>query len=142
MGATNSAFTPSNGVMFGNPVMNMVLRCFAIKQDSIVADVPEQIFFVGMKDPGAQQASPKLIKCFPNPCTDFTVITFDVTERADTRLEVVDISGNRVATLADQYLAPGRYQMKMNTSMLGSGVYVCRFTNGTFADQIKIVITR
>ncbi len=142
MGATNSAFTPSNGVMFGNPVMNMVLRCFAINRDSIVADVPEQIFFLGIKEPGDHLSQPKLIKCFPNPCTDFTLITFDVTSLADTRLEVVDISGNQIATLADQYLAPGRYQMKMNTSMLRSGVYVCRYTNGTFVDQMKIVITR
>jgi hypothetical protein len=142
MGATNSAYTPSNGVIFGNPVMNIVLRCFDIHQDSIVADVPEQIFFVGLEEPGDQQAQQKLINCFPNPCSDFTMITFDVAERADTRLEVFDLSGNQVATLVDQDLPPGRYQMKMNTSLLGPGVYLCRFTNGTRRDQLKFVVTR
>ncbi|MCX6266246.1 MAG: T9SS type A sorting domain-containing protein [Bacteroidetes bacterium] len=142
MAATNSAFTPVHGVMFGNPVMNLVLRCFAIENDHAITDVPEKQYFVGMGDQMIPDARAKLIQCYPNPCDEFTYITFTLTEQSNVRLEILDMSGNYIATLVDQELLPGGHQMKLNTALLAPGVYLCRFSAGSSSDQIKIVVTR
>jgi len=140
--ATNSAFTPVHGVMFGNPVMNLVLRCFAIEKDSVIRDVPEQQYFLGMDDQTIPDTREKLIQCYPNPCNEFTFITFTLTEPSEVRLEILDISGNYIAILIDQELPPGSHQMKLNTSLLSPGIYLCRFSAGSSSDQVKIVVTR
>jgi hypothetical protein len=140
--ATNSAFTPLHGVMFGNPVMNMVLRCFAIEKDSVIVDVPEQQYFVGMDNQKIPDTRAKLVQCYPNPCDELTFITFTLTEESNVRLEILDMSGNCIATLIDQGLLPGSHQMKLNTSLLSPGMYLCRFSAGSYSDQVKIVVTR
>jgi hypothetical protein len=140
--ASNSAFTPLNGVIFGNPDMNLVLRCFVIEKDSVVVDVPEKQYFVGFDDNKIPDTRAKLVQCYPNPCNESTFVAFTLTEQSNVRLVIVDISGNYIATLIDQDLPPGSHQMKLNTSLLSPGVYLCRFSAGSLSDQVKIVVTR
>jgi hypothetical protein len=140
--ATNSVFTPLHGVTFGNPAMNLVLRCFAIEKDSVVVDVPEQQYFTGINDDPTAEHPQRLLQCYPNPCDVFTNLAFTVQEHSKVRIEVKDISGHPVAVLVDQNLPKGNYETKMNTALLSPGIYLCLFTNGTFSDQVKIVVTR
>jgi hypothetical protein len=122
--------------------MNLVLRCFVIEKDSVVVDVPEKQYFVGFDDNKIPDTRAKLVQCYPNPCNESTFIAFTLTGQSDVRLEIVDISGNYIATLIDQDLPPGSHQMKLNTSLLSPGVYLCRFSAGSSSDQVKIVVTR
>jgi hypothetical protein len=140
--ASNSAFTPVHGVMFGNPVMNLVFRCFAIENDREIKDVPEKQYFVGMDGQKIPDNRGKLVQCYPNPCNEFTFIAFTLTEPCNVKLEILDISGNYIATLIDQDLSPGSHQMKLNTSLLSQGIYLCRFSAGSSSEQVKIVVTR
>jgi hypothetical protein len=138
--ATNSSFIPQNGVMFGDPYMNLVLRCFMIEQDSIIKDIPESNYFTGINDPQIPDQKSGLFQNYPNPCKDLTVVKFDIPDHSYVKLELFDMKGSHVATLIDQELSQGSYEINLNVSLLNPGTYTCRLTHGQRVDVIKIIV--
>ena len=69
----------------------------------------------------------------PNPFTSGTRIGFELPVRAQLRLEVFDLFGRRVATLANGAYEPGRHSVwwdRRSTAgtKAAAGVYTCRFS--------------
>ncbi len=58
--------------------------------------------------PGAP-ASTRLYSPFPNPVSFASTIHFDLAHRAPLKLDVIDLAGRHVATLANRTFEPGRY---------------------------------
>lgn len=139
MMATNAGFEPHNGIMFGDPYMNMVLRSFAIDESGNIRDVDEQAFFVGVEEPNGPDNNP-LLGCYPNPCREQTTLTFSVTNQSNINLELFDMNGQKVATLTNRRFTPGNYQMQLNTKLLKPGIYNCIFTNNDQKASIRIIV--
>ncbi|MCC6348819.1 MAG: hypothetical protein IT347_04400 [Candidatus Eisenbacteria bacterium] len=81
----------------------------------------------------------------PNPSSSRTTIEFDVPRRAGVRLEVFDVLGRRVATLADDEFPPGRHAIGWDGATTSgerarAGVYLCRMTAGEFRARRTIVL--
>jgi hypothetical protein len=81
-------------------------------------------------------------KAFPNPSTGMTTIPFTLPEYTASfrvKLEVYDLLGNKVATLADGEFAPGFYVSDWNPALSNAsdGLYVYRII---VADQNKNVV--
>lgn len=69
----------------------------------------------------------QLYQNYPNPFNPSTKIKFDVAEdrgqKSEVRLVVYDVLGREVATLVNQSLQPGTYEVEWNGSDFSSGVY-------------------
>lgn len=78
----------------------------------------------------------RLYQNYPNPFNPETSVRFDLPEAADVRLDVFTITGQHVATLADEFRTAGHHHINFDASRLSSGVYVYRLKT----DQI--VMTR
>jgi hypothetical protein len=70
---------------------------------------------------------------FPNPVADRTTVHFDLAREADLRLDIHDVAGRRVATLARGPFGPGRYDFTWDGRggdgvRLGSGLYFVRLS--------------
>ena len=88
----------------------------------------------------------------PNPFTFRTSIRYALPRRADVSLEVFDLQGHRVATLARGEQPPGLYTVPFGAdaldvdgralSRLGSGVYFYRFRAGPFSASRKMLLMR
>ena len=85
----------------------------------------------------------------PNPfvASGRTQVRFDVPARAHVRLEVFDVQGHRVATLADGELEPGRYSLPfgtgvagMNVSRLRSGMFFVRMSAPGFVGTRRMLV--
>ncbi len=63
---------------------------------------------------------------YPNPFNPSTEIEYTVPERSMISLEVFDVLGRRVASLANGMTQPGVYSVKFDASRLSSGVYFYR----------------
>jgi hypothetical protein len=63
---------------------------------------------------------------YPNPFNPETVIPFSLDKTARVHLEVFDLSGRCVGTLADEILPAGNYRRTFHASTLPSGTYLCR----------------
>jgi hypothetical protein len=87
---------------------------------------------------------------YPNPFNPVTKIKFDLANtplnplsRGETvTLKVFDITGKKVATLVNEQLKPGSYEVTFDGSNLGSGVYYYKLTSGSFIETKKMLLVR
>ncbi len=57
-------------------------------------------------------------------------------------LRVFDILGREIATLVNEELRAGEYQVDFDATGLSSGVYFYRLTAGKFSETKKLVVAR
>src|SRR5207249_11624664 len=70
---------------------------------------------------------------YPNPVEDGARVRLDLATEADVTLEIHDVAGRRIATLAKGTLPPGRYEYPWDArgehgATLGSGLYFVRLS--------------
>jgi predicted outer membrane repeat protein len=78
---------------------------------------------------------------YPNPFCENTTIRFRLPDMGytDVELSVFDISGRRVAVVANEGLSSGEYQLNYNASNLPAGIYIMRLQVGGEVLSRKIV---
>lgn len=74
----------------------------------------------------------------PNPAGEVATIAFNLAVAGHTTLEVFDITGRKVMTLADESLPEGEHARTV--SGIASGVYLYRLHSGDFTATKKMVI--
>ena len=82
---------------------------------------------------------------FPNPFNPTTTITFSipvVETRHALSLQVYDITGRLVETLAHGITAPGTHTVKWDASEFSSGVYFVKMIAGKFVETQKILLLK
>ena len=84
---------------------------------------------------------------YPNPFNGDTVISFDLPQSEEVRLDVYNISGQRVRELVSQRLQAGVYRVGWDGkdgkgSALASGLYVYQILAGTHRQQKKLLLIR
>ena len=91
----------------------------------------------------------KLAQNFPNPFNPSTKIKFAIKntilfgdEGSRVQLKVYDVLGNEVATLVDEFMPAGSYEVDFNASQLASGMYLYRLIAGPFVETKKMILLR
>jgi hypothetical protein len=79
---------------------------------------------------------------YPNPFNPVTEISFSVPSASHVRLEVFNISGQKVTTLVDREVCAGYHQVTWDASAVASGVYFYRMQAGEFAAVKKMVLVK
>lgn len=64
-----------------------------------------------------------LYQNYPYPINPSTKIQFRISNFKFVSLKVYDVLGNEVATLVNEELSPGEYEVEFNSSRLVSGIY-------------------
>ncbi len=85
-----------------------------------------------------------LFQNIPNPFNPSTTIEFELPTGTDINLEIFDILGRRIASLANGYRKAGHYSVEWDGNDSGgrpasSGVYICRLTTGDYDSTIRMV---
>ena len=91
-----------------------------------------------------------LYQNYPNPFNPITKIKFDIPlsrgvregRGVSTKLIIYDILGNEVATLVNDNLSPGTYEVECNGSNYSSGVYFYKLTSGNFSETKKLILLK
>ena len=117
---------------------------FPDSQPFVINVVPEDNSGSGLaKVAVAPEANPfvpktfRLNQNFPNPFNPTTQITFDLPVDSKIRLQVFDLSGHQVATLAQGFRSAGRYSVVFDGRNLASGIYIYRLTTDKGFSQSK-----
>lgn len=94
---------------------------------------------------GAQATVPEtfsLHQNYPNPFNPGTRIEYELADRADVRLDVFNIQGQRVATLVNKQQGAGRHSTYFDASRLASGVYLYRLQSGNLSQVRRMTLVR
>jgi len=112
--------------------------------------VTQKLAYTGevFKSSGTSDAPPmprnfKLNQNYPNPFNPETHISFDLTKPAHVKLDVININGQKVMTLIDDYREVGHHEAKwdgINSSgeTVASGIYLYRLITAEGAQVRKM----
>lgn len=93
-------------------------------------------------DPEPLPQSFRLAQNYPNPFNPRTAISFELEAGGPTRLEIVNLLGQTVAILLDQYLSAGSHQVEVGAEAWSSGVYFYRLTVGETRQTRKMLLLK
>ena len=79
---------------------------------------------------------------YPNPFNPSTRITFETRELTPLSIEVYDVMGRLVATLADRAFDAGQHEVTFNADYLPSGVYVAVMQSPAGSQSIKMSLLK
>jgi len=71
-----------------------------------------------------------------------TNIEYALPEASEVRLEVYNIQGQRVATLANGHQNAGQHTVSFDATRLASGLYIYRLTAGNFVETRKMMLVK
>jgi len=83
-----------------------------------------------------------LLQNYPNPFNPTTLIRFGLPHSAEVKLEVFDLSGQRVAVLLNEHKPAGFHAVEFNASHLSSGTYFYRLNAGSFEERKKLLLVK
>ncbi|MBL7127997.1 MAG: T9SS type A sorting domain-containing protein [Ignavibacteria bacterium] len=81
----------------------------------------------------------KLYQNYPNPFNPATLINFDLPKSMFTKLIVYDMLGKEVATLLNEKLNAGSYEVDWDASGYTSGVYFYKLQTGEYSETKRMV---
>jgi len=79
---------------------------------------------------------------YPNPFNPETVISFGLPEAGLVKLEVYNITGQKVAVLADGYMNAGSHEVMWNASELSTGIYFYKLQAGNYSAMKKMAFIK
>ena len=79
---------------------------------------------------------------YPNPFNPSTTIHFVLPEQSFLSLNVYNLLGEKVATLANEILPAGQHSVDFDGSNLPSGIYVYRLISDKFSASKKMLLTK
>ena len=83
------------------------------------------------------------LNVYPNPASDFATISFDVQQAGQANVSVMNIQGQKVATLMDGTVAAGTQKINWNfadDSTIASGIYFVKIEHAGKTALQKIVV--
>jgi len=81
-----------------------------------------------------------LTQNFPNPFYPFTTIRYAIPDAGEIKLEVFNISGEKVSTLASEYKEAGNYEVTFDATELSSGIYFYRLETRLSTSVKKMIL--
>lgn len=84
----------------------------------------------------------KLEQNYPNPFNPITNIRFDLPKSGSVKLVVFDALGREVATLLNEKLSPGTYEVEWDGSNFSSGVYYYILQSESFKETKRMILMK
>ena len=101
------------------------------------------VIITGVGDELGVPAGFSLKQNYPNPFNPSTTIKFSVETSGRASLEVYNLLGQKMLTLFDEEVEPGRYYVvKLNGQELSSGMYLYRLQSGRRSEIKKLLLLK
>jgi hypothetical protein len=83
-----------------------------------------------------------LFQNYPNPFNPSTTIKFQLPVRSTVTLKIYDVLSNEVATLLNEDMESGSYNVEFNATNLASGIYFYRLKAGQYVQTKKMIFMK
>jgi hypothetical protein len=79
---------------------------------------------------------------YPNPFTNSTTISYTLPKRDMVAIEVFDILGRKIQTLANEVMDAGLHSVVFHGENLPLGMYTVKITSGASSEEMKVVLSK
>ncbi|MBK7629155.1 MAG: T9SS type A sorting domain-containing protein [Ignavibacteriales bacterium] len=83
-----------------------------------------------------------LAQNYPNPFNPSTTINYSLAEDGVVELEIVNILGERIITLVNEFQIKGNHNINFDASHLSSGIYIYKIQAGDFISSRKMIFLK
>jgi hypothetical protein len=83
-----------------------------------------------------------LYQNYPNPFNPTTSIKYTIAEESFVSIKVYSIIGSEIATLVNEKLSAGSYEINFDASSLSSGAYIYKIQAGNFSETKKMILNK
>lgn len=97
---------------------------------------------INLDDVKLNPNSYRLYQNYPNPFNPSTIISFDIPEASQVTLKIHDVLGQEVATLVNEFMGEGSYEVSFDASNLISGIYTYTIIAGDFVSTKKMMLVK
>jgi hypothetical protein len=98
--------------------------------------------FVGVFDQPSSLPNEYMIRNYPNPFNQVTLIEFDLMHDCFVTIDIIDIMGRKTADLVNEYRPVGRNFAAWDASGCASGIYFCRLQACEFKEIRRMVLVK
>ncbi|MDD5089124.1 MAG: right-handed parallel beta-helix repeat-containing protein [bacterium] len=127
----------------GSPCIDAGDPALELDPDGTVADIGAFYFHqLAVDDERTAVRRYALRQNYPNPFNAQTRIAFDIARAGEARLDVFDVTGRLVQTLARGPLSAGTHELLFNARDLPSGMYFARLSAGDFIATKKMLLVK
>jgi len=109
-----------------------------IGQDSVKGVIAYELVSVENDAPAAFSVAQNS----PNPFNPTTTISFTNTEAGNVSIDVFNVAGQKVDTIADQFMSAGNHSVTWNASEFSAGVYFYAVKTGDFSRTMKMTLLK
>jgi hypothetical protein len=79
---------------------------------------------------------------YPNPFNPMTKLKFQMSKSGFTSLVIFDVTGKEIATLVNEEMNPGTYEVSWDASNFPSGVYFYKLKTADFTQTRKMILLK
>lgn len=127
------AFAPGVGVVYAYGVLGDYAELHtAVVGGQVIAGV----------ESSDRSLAGRSLYVYPNPLSETGVVSFSSGSAAAIAVELFDLLGRKVETLAEDYFIPGRQTLTFDASSLPAGVYFVRLRDGDQTEIRSLVVAR
>ncbi len=151
-GADDAPVSIATGNQYGPqivPALNGAIICFEdTRNGSSNYDIfAQKIMMNGstiLSIPGftEKEMSFRLYQNYPNPFNPSTIIKWSMSNAGIAKIVIYDLLGRELATLVNETVQPGIYEVNWNASAFPSGVYIYRLQTEGFTDIKRMTLIK
>ena len=79
---------------------------------------------------------------YPNPVSASTTVSFYVGQAENVSLNIFDVSGRLVTTLADASFEEGDHEITWNAADVNAGIYFLRMETAGYSENRKLIVAK
>lgn len=127
-----------------NPVheyaVNGTYTICLIASDSCSSDTLCQTIKVFITSGNSPISGDTQLSVFPNPFSDHTTIQFSNQKNEDLKIDLLDMVGRKIKTLAEKNFGTGNHSLNFQRESLRAGMYLLQLKNGSGISILKLMI--
>ncbi len=79
------------------------------------------------------------LNAYPNPFVNEVTFKYKIADKANVKIQVIDINGRLISNVSDENKVAGEYTTKWNSGSLASGIYFAKlYVNGAVMQSVKL----
>jgi len=77
---------------------------------------------------------------YPNPSTEYTFVEYDLQEKSDVLISILDLTGRKVTPDIQYHQFPGKQKIKIETREINTGIYIVVIMASNYSYTEKLVV--